>query len=126
MRVIRILGAAVVLLAAAMPIRAQSPGSAAAVSLRLSTLGGGVEVATPVLPKLNLRAGIHGASYSYDTDYSDNDYEFEWVYSSEIGYSNNCIWDKEDFTLVMLRGEDHHTGDRMAVLDNSKRVKLDE
>jgi len=56
---------------------AQAPGSAAGLALRASTLGGGIEVATTLMPNLNLRLGANGASYSYDTDYSGNDYEFD-------------------------------------------------
>lgn len=58
-------------------VAAQSFGSAVGVALRGSTLGGGIEAATPVMEKLNLRLAVNGAGYSYDTDYAGNDYEFD-------------------------------------------------
>jgi hypothetical protein len=44
---------------------AQTPGSAAGLALRAGTLGGGIEVATTLMPNLNLRLGANSASYSY-------------------------------------------------------------
>ena len=64
-------------LASPTPASAQLPFSAAGAALRAGSLGGGVEVATPLLPNLNLRLGVTGATFSYDTDYSGNDYELD-------------------------------------------------
>ena len=56
---------------------AQPPGSAIGAAIRLGSLGAGLEAATPLLPRLNLRVGYNKADLSYDTDYAGNDYEFD-------------------------------------------------
>lgn len=69
--------AVVASLGLARPAAADAPLSALGIGVRAGTLGGGLEVVTPLLPKLNVRGAINAASYSYDTDYAGNDYEFD-------------------------------------------------
>ncbi len=44
------------------------------VGAKISTLGGGVEIAGTITDSLNLRLGLQGFSYDFDDTYSDIDY----------------------------------------------------
>jgi hypothetical protein len=44
---------------------------------RISTLGGGLEVAKGLTPWLGLRGGVNYFTYSYDSEESGNQYELE-------------------------------------------------
>ena len=49
---------------------------------RISTLGGGLEVAKGITPWLGLRGGVNYFTYSYDSEESGNQYELELALKS--------------------------------------------
>lgn len=67
---------AIVCLIVLLPLAASATGEAG-VSIRLGTLGLGIEAATSVLPKLNIRGGIQGFSGDLEeVDADDIEYNF--------------------------------------------------
>ena len=73
MKVIKIVSILCVALAAANAAQARE----IAATVDLGTTGLGLHLSTPIAPQLNARVGLNYASYSYDANTSDVEYDFK-------------------------------------------------